>query len=359
MSSDEDSSSEGEKCSPGPQDYFIIMSNVFNPQANRKAYRLDKICIVCSSKFSLLGSNKKHHCKFCFRGVCRKCSTNKGYQPELQGRYRICDNCYNKALESQKTSQKAVESTPEVIEDEANESAEEKKYEELTKKLEEEFSAKKAELEAEISKINEEKGKIELEENGLRRLIEDSGKEMRKKDIRIIATREKIQELKKDTTADRERVKELHKLIKDQEVENDHLKEKLEETRVERSRSIDSIDDSSSFSEKPLKQTLDSIKEQTDALKQEIDEMKNRMDEIREELNEKKAEAGVLEKTIEMKSTGNPEPEEESETSVRELQEKIMRQQHEIQALNNQLTKQGVINGPDSESRGICRCVIC
>lgn len=357
MSSDEDSTSEGEKCSPGPQDYFIIMSNIFNPQVNRKAHKDDKKCTVCYSQFSLLGSNKKHYCKFCFRGVCRKCSSKRGYQPELQGRYRICDDCYQKAQSSSQLNEAKQAEEETNNEDEA-------KYQEMISNYDKEISLKKTEIEISIARINDEKSRLEIMNADLATKIESTSKEIRKKDQRIIALRENVQEIMKDFRSDKDKIKELKQLIAEQERDNYSIKEQFDQ---ESDSSTDSIDEKANTNEKSirqsLKQTLSSLIEQTSLLNQEIDSFRLKIDEITDEIDEKNSELNTIEKSMELKSVEYPEEEEEKETSleeIKELQEKIMLQLHDIQILQSTLNKLtgGASNLPDSENRGICKCIV-
>ena len=65
-----------------------------------QAYKLDKNCTVCSTKFGKIGilHARKHYCKFCYRGVCAKCSPQVAVHPIQLKRLRVCNTCCQKAV---------------------------------------------------------------------------------------------------------------------------------------------------------------------------------------------------------------------------------------------------------------------
>jgi hypothetical protein len=65
--------------------------------ANRQGHRTDTHCICCNAKFGKLGIAHARKfrwyvlsSKFCYRGVCRKCSNNKITHPERMIPTRVC-----------------------------------------------------------------------------------------------------------------------------------------------------------------------------------------------------------------------------------------------------------------------------
>ncbi len=67
---------------------------------NQNAYKSDKNCVICSCKFGKIGiaHARKHYCKFCYRGVCAKCSPQVAVHPVLLTKLRVCNNCCQKAV---------------------------------------------------------------------------------------------------------------------------------------------------------------------------------------------------------------------------------------------------------------------
>ena len=65
-----------------------------------QAYKLDKNCRICSTKFGKIGimHARKHYCKFCYRGVCAKCSPQVAVHPVQLKRLRVCNTCCQKAV---------------------------------------------------------------------------------------------------------------------------------------------------------------------------------------------------------------------------------------------------------------------
>ena len=61
---------------------------------DRTLYKKDKKCIFCGDTFGLgILHAKKHYCKFCYRGICSKCSPKCAFHPEEKKNLRICNFC--------------------------------------------------------------------------------------------------------------------------------------------------------------------------------------------------------------------------------------------------------------------------
>ena len=61
---------------------------------DRTLYKKDKKCIFCGDSFGLgILHAKKHYCKFCYRGICSKCSPKSAFHPEDKKNLRICNFC--------------------------------------------------------------------------------------------------------------------------------------------------------------------------------------------------------------------------------------------------------------------------
>ncbi|CAG9313700.1 unnamed protein product [Blepharisma stoltei] len=63
-----------------------------DPNADKDLYLQDTACIICKSEFGI--TKRKYRCKFCWRGVCSKCSEQKTYHPIFNIAKRICDDCF-------------------------------------------------------------------------------------------------------------------------------------------------------------------------------------------------------------------------------------------------------------------------
>ncbi|CAG9322668.1 unnamed protein product [Blepharisma stoltei] len=77
----------------------LILSNIVNfqliiidPNVNKDIYLMDSSCLICKNKFIL--ARHKYRCKFCWHGVCAKCSKQKTYHPTYECAKRICDECF-------------------------------------------------------------------------------------------------------------------------------------------------------------------------------------------------------------------------------------------------------------------------
>ena len=65
---------------------------------NKLAYKEDKVCSVRGCVFGILGASKKHFCKFCYRGVCGKCSSRQDFHADLGKAVRFCDSCFSRRI---------------------------------------------------------------------------------------------------------------------------------------------------------------------------------------------------------------------------------------------------------------------
>ena len=68
---------------------------------SRTQYKKDKVCIICKTQFGIGIINKRHFCKFCYRGVCTRCSPSVAFHPEERKMLRICDFCCENTVKNQ------------------------------------------------------------------------------------------------------------------------------------------------------------------------------------------------------------------------------------------------------------------
>ncbi|OMJ67630.1 hypothetical protein SteCoe_35151 [Stentor coeruleus] len=78
----------------------FAMANCEIKEDNDK-FQADKNCAVCQIAFGIIGivHAKKYLCKFCYRGVCNKCSPEKFVHPIDKQECRICVACVEKVME--------------------------------------------------------------------------------------------------------------------------------------------------------------------------------------------------------------------------------------------------------------------
>jgi len=60
-------------------------------------------CPFCNAPFTLLF--RKHHCRLCGKVVCGNCSTHYLLLANNPVKQRVCDLCYQNALDSQNSQQ--------------------------------------------------------------------------------------------------------------------------------------------------------------------------------------------------------------------------------------------------------------
>lgn len=65
---------------------------------DRQAYKTSKACTSCEIPFGTFGLStaKKYVCRFCYTGVCNKCSPHRIIHPESKRKERCCASCYSK-----------------------------------------------------------------------------------------------------------------------------------------------------------------------------------------------------------------------------------------------------------------------
>ena len=79
----------------------FALQNYFIPE-EEGLYQTDKNCAICQIVFGRVGivHAKKYLCKFCLRGVCKKCSPEKFEHPVSKKREKICSGCVERLMES-------------------------------------------------------------------------------------------------------------------------------------------------------------------------------------------------------------------------------------------------------------------
>ncbi|CAG9316429.1 unnamed protein product [Blepharisma stoltei] len=140
----------------------ILEFNFDLPQ-DRDHYKKDKKCTVCKTKFGKVGlvNFKKYCCKFCYKGVCLKCSPKQVMHPETLKLERICSNCYQKSKEAQvveKQEQNLIavqQIRQEVIAKVEEENQSKNKNKQNAKILAEKYEKLKLEKDQELSRLND------------------------------------------------------------------------------------------------------------------------------------------------------------------------------------------------------------
>lgn len=328
---------------PGFRSSMILNSSNLSFGDDVNAYKKDKTCNVCSNSFAVIGSSKKHYCKFCFRGVHASCSKHKA--PDRTGKnVRICDRCYQKAIQDQVKDnlQKELDKVNvelEEIKKNMNTERDQRKYESyrrdgLERKLEEmkeENIRKEKEFNDQSERLKKELKTMEEDIEELTRILASADLEKRQRDEKIAVLKQEINYLQNDTQSDIDKITDLKRLIEEQENENESLIKEL-----------NSHTDISGENEDPLSRAnlLDNLKQKVshakDAqkdLKKENENLKKRLASLREENASKKAEitkfeeGGMQRKRSMSKMTAD----------IKELETQIEFQEQEITRLQEKL----------------------
>lgn len=324
--------------------FFNVSLDDLSP--NRTAHKLDKECSICSSSLTrgLLGG-KKHHCHFCYRGVCSKCSGHKIHHPETQRDQRCCNACYTKFLSISIQAEKNAE-----IERIKRQSGviETQLQKEVTQRENED--RRKLELEAEVDRL-----RIDLMRNESNFLAQKSAldKELEEAaavnsqlmnaietlDVQLETAKQDLTQAETDLKAVtfelancNVKANELKSLLLTQQHENEALKRSLEpkshnSPQPEGSKKKGKIEE--------LKQEVESASMKQIALQQEELEVRNRLEARLQEREMRDAPGKGLERI----STGVSESDMRRLLAATELKEKIKDLREENERLRLLLAK--------------------
>ena len=316
------------------------------------AHKKDKACTVCSKSFSMMGSMKKHFCKFCFRGVCGGCSKHsapdpsKAYNPSDSSKttnVRICDSCYQKAIQDQvrdnlqKDLDKEKAEISEIQQKLAveNEQRKNESYRRdfLERKLQEiriENSRKEKELIDQSEKLTKEIKNMELDIEELTKILNNAENEKKAKDDKIFSLKQEISLLKSETQGDIDKIAELRKLVEEQELENERLSNELSYHAEVSADGDDPLSKTSLMD--GLKLKYSQAKEQHKEMKKENENLKRKLAGLREENATKKAEIAKLEE-----GGGRKRSMSRVSSDIKELEDQLVYQQQEIARLNEKI----------------------
>lgn len=75
-----------------------VLVSIAQLSTDRQGYKHSKACTSCDTQFSSFGLStaKKYVCRFCYTGVCNKCSPHRIIHPESKRKERCCAACYSK-----------------------------------------------------------------------------------------------------------------------------------------------------------------------------------------------------------------------------------------------------------------------
>ena len=128
---------------------------------DRDAYKSSKSCTSCDTLFGSFGitTAKKYICRFCYTGVCSKCSPHRVIHPEARRKERCCVACYSKFVADTVRAGMEVDITRRASEADTLL----KRYEE-EKKAQEAELAQNAKLTNELETLKSEVSRVKLEQ---------------------------------------------------------------------------------------------------------------------------------------------------------------------------------------------------
>jgi hypothetical protein len=309
---------------------------------NRTAHKLDKDCSICSASLSrglsVLGG-KKHHCHFCYRGVCAKCSGHKIHHPETLKLQRCCNICYTKflsmSIQAEKTGEiEKIKHESEAIDDRLQQEVSEREIEDK----------RKLELEAEVALLRQ--GLMRNESNflaqkaSLDKELEEAAAfnsrlmdSIETLDLQLETAKLDLNQAEADLKAVtfelancNVKANELKSLLLTQEHENEGLKRALDAKPMSSSQS-ENTKKKGKIEE--LKQAVEAASQREVALQQEEMELRRKLEAGLER------EAG---KGLERVSTGVSEADVRRLLAATELKEKIKELKDENSRLKSLLT---------------------
>jgi DNA repair exonuclease SbcCD ATPase subunit len=307
------------------------------------AHKRDKVCTVCQKSFSMLGSMKKHFCKFCFRGVCAACSKHSA--PDSKGKnVRICDSCYQRAIQDQVRDnlQKDLDKVTQELEEIKKKLAvekEQRKHESyrrdtLEQKLEEvklENTSKEKELNEQSERLKKEVKMMEQDIEELTRILATADVERKIKDDKVMGLKQEINLLRNETQSDIDKITDLKRLIEEQEKENENLMKELNSHMEIAGDTDDPLNRTSLIDS--LKQKFSQAKEHHKELKKENEGLKKKLAGLQQENSSKKAEIAKIEDGgVRRRSSIS-----KVSTEMKDLEDQIAYQEQEIHRLQEKL----------------------
>lgn len=328
---------------PGMRSSVILNSINIGTGEDPNAYKKDKVCTVCTKAFSMLGAMKKHFCKFCFRGVCDGCSKHTAPDHSKGSNVRICDSCYQKAIQDQvrdslqkdldKEKNEIIEIQKKLnfeIEQRKNESFRRNFLETKLSEIRTENTRKEKELTMQSEKLNKEIKVMEEDIEELSKILANAESEKLKKDEKISALKQEIVVMRADSQLDIDKITELKRLISEQEKENEGLTKELNAHTDFPSELEDPLCRASLLDD--LKHKSSQAKDQHKELKKENDGLKRKLASLREENASKKAEIAKLEE-----SNGRKRSMSKISMDIKQLEDSLGYQEEEIQRLQLKL----------------------
>lgn len=102
--------------SSSEDDFSESQAVKFKLPENRSRHETDTKCSVCRINFNIPGvaHTEKGLCKFCFRGVCKRCLVSSKSHPETGSKEKICRSCVHEFKEIRFYSQNILDSQLEV-----------------------------------------------------------------------------------------------------------------------------------------------------------------------------------------------------------------------------------------------------
>ena len=286
---------------------------------------------------------KKHFCKFCFRGVCASCSKHTAPDPTKGTNVRICDSCYQKAIQDQvrdnlqKDLDKEKTEIQEIqrklayeVEQRKNESFRRSFLETKLSEMRTENARKEREMADQQEKLQKEIKVMEEDIEELTRILNNAENEKNLKDEKISTLKQEIAGMRTDSQADIDKINELKKLIAEQEKENENLTRELN-SHTDFPGELDDPTARASLLD-DLKQKCNVAKDQHKELKKENDNLKKKLATLKEENSNKKSEILKLEE-----SGGRRRSMSRVSNDIKELEDQLGYQEQEIARLQEKL----------------------
>ncbi|CAG9312769.1 unnamed protein product [Blepharisma stoltei] len=297
---------------------LLNLTPLSSPTTDKVAYKKDKVCTICGSPFSLLGSNQKYTCGFCYRGVCNKCSMQQIYEPVKREILKICDNCYTQFIQTQITSKVQfeimdVQAQIRFIQEKVDEEIKAlNKERDLCKELKSKILIEEGKINHNLRSDQKRKEKVEdaieklddvimkLESKVVELQLHLKGKEMK-----IAQYKEEIEDLKLQTATERVNREDLKEKIDACRADNKTVEEQIKKAEEDKIQEANIV---VSSNEVELTLKIDRLKAEIRELEKTNIKAERKIAELRNEGGVKIATVSQLSNSILISSTGiNPE----------------------------------------------------
>lgn len=225
-----------------------ILDVYIDISTDKNAWKKDKKCYICKSKFGnklSLINDKRFRCKFCWRGVCGKCTPTRARHPDYEKPQRICNACFQRSKENKISESYSIELDKarnerddlEIrleLEKRENETQtkERKALEEKYEQAEKEAAQRVTEQKQAVDSLRSQRDEIAKKYSSLKNQIVEAEQESKQRTQVYLEIEQELKSLKASKNCDRDELGVLRNELAERQDENVRLLRLLDEKRA-------------------------------------------------------------------------------------------------------------------------------